>query len=53
MPAIPTTNPSSMDGILKLEHTVPKLPVPLLASTVNQILAALKPLLTAEEYSEI
>ncbi|SGZ48679.1 CIC11C00000002371 [Sungouiella intermedia] len=42
-----------MDGILKLEHTVPKLPVPLLASTVNQILAALKPLLTAEEYSEI
>lgn len=42
-----------MDGILKLEHTVPKLPVPLLSSTVNQILAALKPLLTAEEYSEI
>lgn len=42
-----------MDGILKLEHKVPKLPVPLLASTVNQILVALKPLLTSEEYSEI
>lgn len=42
-----------MDGILKLEHKVPKLPVPLLASTVNQVLVALKPLLTPEEYSEI
>lgn len=42
-----------MDGILSLEHTVPKLPVPLLSSTVNQILAALKPLLTAEEYAEL
>lgn len=42
-----------MDGILLLEHTVPKLPVPLLASTVNQVLGALKPLLTAEEYADL
>lgn len=42
-----------MEGVLRLEHTVPKLPVPTLNSTVNQILAALKPLLTPEEYSDI
>ncbi|ODV81067.1 carnitine acetyltransferase [Suhomyces tanzawaensis NRRL Y-17324] len=37
----------------KHEEGLPQLPVPLLASTAQQMLIALKPLLSTEEYSEL
>lgn len=36
-----------------LESRIPTLPVPLLLSTTQQVLSALKPLLTAEEYADV
>lgn len=36
-----------------LEEGLPKLPVPSLASTTRQLLAALKPLVSAEEYGDL
>lgn len=42
-----------MDKFLQLEEKVPRLPVPTLTATTQQILSAIKPLLTQEEYDEI
>lgn len=40
-------------SLFEYEEQLPRLPVPLLAQSTHLILAALKPLLPAEEYSEI
>lgn len=37
----------------KLEESLPRLPVPSLAASAQQILTALKPMLTVEEYDEV
>lgn len=39
--------------MMEHEQDVPRLPVPLLTATVQQILVALRPLLTPEEYAEV
>lgn len=40
-------------SLFQYEEDLPRLPVPALAESTQQILAALKPLLSVEEYSEI
>lgn len=43
----------NLDGILRSEKEVPRLPVPVLSESLQQVLVALKPLLTAEENDEL
>lgn len=42
-----------MEKFLQYEKDLPKLPVPTLNATVQQVLTALKPLVTEEEYGEL
>lgn len=42
-----------MEAFLKYEKDLPKLPVPSLNSSVQQILTALKPMITEEEYRDL
>ncbi|CAN3372055.1 hypothetical protein DIURU_001406 [Diutina rugosa] len=42
-----------MASMYELEDQLPRLPVPPLTQTVNQLLTALKPLLSSEEYLEV